>query len=413
MQSRIPTVVQSDIEEPLREFLRRGNYRSCAVISDHRTHAVLGARVDRILRDVVPDCLEVPIDGEEVLADEATIFKTFRDLPAPRELLVSVGSGTVTDITRFVASRSGAEFLAMPTAPSVDGFTSYSSPIIIDGFKQTIVGIAPTQIITDPDVLRQAPAQMIAAGFGDVIGKTTAVADWHLGAVLRDDAYDSQVAADVTEAFELTLAAAEEIGRRSPEAIETLFRALAVTGESMARVGSSAPASGSEHQFSHFLEMKLLYDRRPAVLHGAKVALGTLVSASLYERLRALRRGDIAGHRGPLPDFEEDARRIRDFLGAGGEAILADQEQLMATGREEVESLRRRLLDRWEEVQEIAAAVPPRQTLAAALTAAGGATEPEALGFSREEYDIAAYLSHYVRTRFSVQKLFYLLQLAR
>lgn len=413
MKSRIPTIVQNNIEAPLEEFLRKGDYRSCAIISDIRTHRVMGARVEDVVRRHVAETRQVRFDQDEVLADEQTVFKTFRALPGPMELFISVGSGTITDITRFVAHRIGADFLALPTAPSVDGFTSYSSPLVIDGFKQTVVGMPPTRIITDPEVLCRAPAKMIAAGFGDVLGKTTAVADWRLAAVLADGEFDQQVAEDVTEAFQVTLAGASEIGRRSPEAIETLFRALAVTGESMARVGSSAPASGSEHQFSHFLEMKLLHDRRPAVLHGAKVALGTLVSAALYERLRGLTPEAVATHTVVLPDFAGDADRIRRFLGAGGEQIIADQQKLMRTKLDEVEALRGKLLERWEEVQQIAAGVPSPQILAEALVAAGGETEPEELGFTRKEFEIAAYLSHYVRTRFSVQKLFYLLQLER
>lgn len=115
MESRIPTTVQSNIEAPLKEFLRNGNYHSCAVISDIRTHKVLGARVEEILRGEVSDLRQVRFDQDELLADERTIFKAFRALPGPMELLISAGSGTITDITRFVAHRTGAAFLAMPT----------------------------------------------------------------------------------------------------------------------------------------------------------------------------------------------------------------------------------------------------------------------------------------------------------
>jgi hypothetical protein len=49
--------------------------------------------------------------------------------------------------------------------------------------------------------------------------------------------------------------------------LEGLFE----TGLCMLDFGQTRPASGSEHHISHFWEMKLLLERRPAILHGAKV----------------------------------------------------------------------------------------------------------------------------------------------
>ena len=63
------------------------------------------------------------------------------------------------------------------------------------------------------------------------------------------------------------------IGQASPSGIEKLMDSLVDSGMCMLDFGNSRPASGAEHYMSHFLEMKLLREGRPAVLHGAKVGL--------------------------------------------------------------------------------------------------------------------------------------------
>ena len=39
-----------------------------------------------------------------------------------------------------------------------------------------------------------APQRLIAAGFGDMIGKITSLADWKLGSILWDEPYDTAIA---------------------------------------------------------------------------------------------------------------------------------------------------------------------------------------------------------------------------
>ena len=85
------------------------------------------------------------------------------------------------------------------------------------------------------------------------------------------------------------------------------------SGLCMLDFGNSRPAAGAEHYMSHYLEMKLLREGCPAVLHGAKVGLCSLYVADLYEHLRQIGRAE-AGDRlqaDCLPDRDADAQRIR------------------------------------------------------------------------------------------------------
>ena len=94
---------------------------------------------------------------------------------------LAVGSGTITDITRFASHRTKADFISIPTAPSVDGYTSPSASLVIERLKQTVIAQPPIAIFADLPTLCAAPRPMIAAGFGDMLGKYTSLADWQLG----------------------------------------------------------------------------------------------------------------------------------------------------------------------------------------------------------------------------------------
>ena len=94
------------------------------------------------------------------------------------KVLVAVGTGTINDTTRYAAFKVGAPYLVVGTAPSMDGYASSVSPLLVDGFKITYEAVAPEAVLADTDALIHAPEKMIAAGYGDIMGKLTALADW-------------------------------------------------------------------------------------------------------------------------------------------------------------------------------------------------------------------------------------------
>lgn len=98
--------------------------------------------------------------------------------------MIAVGSGTIHDIVRFAAFQRDLPFISYPTAPSVDGFTSARAPLILYGTKTTIQTKAPSALFADLDLLKAAPQSMVAAGFGDMLGKITSLADWEISAIL-------------------------------------------------------------------------------------------------------------------------------------------------------------------------------------------------------------------------------------
>jgi len=270
-------------------YLKERGYRQVAIAADKRTYEAAGRRIEEDAAGLglaVRTTLIEPDRQDDVIADEASLIQLILALREDgAEVVVAAGSGTLHDISRFAAYAVGIPFVSAPTAPSVDGFNSVGAPLILRGEKKTIGAIGPSAIFADLDVLAKAPDAMIAAGFGDMLGKITSLFDWTYGSLAGGEPFDREVFERTERALEQCVACADEIGRRSPRGIETLTRALLESGFAMLRFGQSHPASGAEHHLSHYWEMELLRLGKRQLLHGAKVGVACGLVSDLYHRL--------------------------------------------------------------------------------------------------------------------------------
>ncbi len=389
-------------------YVQEQGFRSFHLVADANTWRALGERVAGLLRSAGYGVTLILLEGEEIIADERQIVRVMLPTGEDTErIYLAVGAGTITDITRFASHRMGRPFISLPTAPSVDAYTSPNAPLVLGRLKKTVNAQVPLAVFADLETLRRAPRPMIAAGFGDMLGKFTCLADWRLGHLLWDEPYDAEVAAEARRTLERVVAQAEAIGALRAEGIRALMEGLCASGLAMARVGDSRPASGAEHHLSHFWEQKLLQEGRPALLHGAKVGAAAILMAGAYARLRSLSREQVterlAALRWPLP--EEQRAEIRAAYGALAEGIMAAHQAFIEMPAERVALLRERIAANWEEIQALAASVPPPQVMANLLQRAGGVVHAEDLGLSPEEIALAYRAAHYLRARFTVRKL--------
>jgi glycerol-1-phosphate dehydrogenase [NAD(P)+] len=320
---------------------------------------------------------------------------------------LAVGSGTLTDIVRIVSHRTRCRFISLPTAPSVDGFTSPSASLVVRRIKTTVMAQPPMAVFADLGTLAAAPQAMIAAGYGDILGKAIALADWRLGHLLWDEPYSPEIAARVRKTLDACIAATAEIGRATPAGIRMLMFSLIDSGLCMLDYGNSRPAAGCEHYMSHFLEMKLLRERRPAVLHGAKVGMCSLLAAELYARLRQMDRLQAVTRLAAAtqPERTADMQRIRQAFGPIAGNLFVEQAPFLDMTATGFDLLKQRILEHWDEVQALAAEVPAPEKLVELLSQAGGATRPAGLGLSEEEVQQALTESHFLRNRFTICKL--------
>jgi glycerol-1-phosphate dehydrogenase [NAD(P)+] len=248
---------------------------------------------------------------------------------------------------------------------------------------------------------------MIAAGFGDMLGKYTALADWKLGRLLWDEPYSEAIAQRAWDALQGCVQRVAEIGAASPEGIRSLMAGLIETGLCMLDFGASPPASGAEHYLSHYWEMKLLQENRPAILHGAKVGVACILVAKFYEKIKQLTRqqaGEMLKATS-MPDREQELQHIRIAYPAIADKVIAAQKPFLELTEVAYGLLKLRIVDQWPEIQEIAAIVPSSQQLTDLLRQVGGPVTTWELGLSDEEAAMAVGYTHYFRNRFTVMKL--------
>jgi glycerol-1-phosphate dehydrogenase [NAD(P)+] len=153
-----------------------------AVISDRNTYEALGRRVARSLAAIAA-VDSVVLDAPS--ADLATVDE-LRARTTAAAALIAVGSGTLSDVCKYLAHRSGRPYVVFATAPSMNGYLTGTASLAQGGYKTSLPARPPAAALFDLQVLRRAPARLIRAGIGDALCRTTAQVDWLLGHYLRD-----------------------------------------------------------------------------------------------------------------------------------------------------------------------------------------------------------------------------------
>lgn len=259
--------------------------------------------------------VSVPTHEGRVHADAMTIDSVVRQVTGAGAL-VTVGSGTLTDIGKAVSHRlGGLPHVAVQTALSVNGFADDQSVLLVDNVKRTVPTRWPDALVADTDVLSGAPSRLNAAGVGDLMAMFTAPADWQLATMLgMGSGYSPRLVGMVRDRGPDLLRAAGRLADRDAEAIECVARILTLSGITMGAAGTTAPASGAEHTISHLIEMAGNQRGEAEAFHGAQVGVSTVLAALVWRRVR----GMLA--RGPVrPRFPADSEMEPVVLAAFGQ----------------------------------------------------------------------------------------------
>ncbi|MDD5459211.1 MAG: iron-containing alcohol dehydrogenase [Phycisphaerae bacterium] len=260
-----------------------------ALVADTRTYEIAGKSAADILTKsgLSIDTVIIPDEnGHSPTCDEQTVEKLKTRLKElTPDIVLAVGSGVVNDLCKWSSFDLGLKYLVFATAPSMNGYAAANVAAKIDGLKVIQRAAPPFAVLADPAIIENAPAEMIAAGFGDAIAKTVSAADWKINNFVFGEYYCDFCANMITGLEPLYLDNPSKIKHREPAAIKALFDALFYSGVAMTLVGTSFPASGAEHLFSHTLDMISDLDQKPHDLHGRQVGLGTLYASALYHKI--------------------------------------------------------------------------------------------------------------------------------
>ncbi|ASA23630.1 sn-glycerol-1-phosphate dehydrogenase [Paenibacillus donghaensis] len=282
-------LVEAGALKEVAPFIVEQGWKTPLLVADRITYEAAGARLAEACETAgVPLQITLVLANAQgdVIADEASVVQVLLAIQQHKaDGVVVAGSGTLHDVARYAAYTAAIPFLSVPTAPSVDGFTSNGSPLIIRSNKLTIPAAGPVAIFADTDILRAAPGPMIAAGFGDMLGKYTSLFDWKYGRLTAGEPYSPEVAAITERALLACVEHAEEIGRHTEAGIQVLTEALIESGLAILLFGQSHSASGAEHHLSHYWEMEYIRTGRRQLLHGAKVGVACAEISTLYHEL--------------------------------------------------------------------------------------------------------------------------------
>ena len=302
--------------------------------------------------------------------------------------ILSIGTGSLNDICRRGALLADKEFAIFATAPSMDGFASGTAPIIVNGIKETLPARQPSVIIADTKILASAPAVLKSAGFGDIIGKYIALVDWRVANLLVGEYYCENVANLVRNALKRMTSMCDNVTTSDEETAGFIMETLILTGVAMHLTNCSRPASGAEHQISHFIGMKQLASGISSDFHGKKVGVATVCLAKIYNSLAQI-----------TPKFNEDTTELEKVIEAYGkqhENLIMRENSPSICDQIDVENLKRN----WPKIQKIIREeLPSAEWLNDVMIRSGSATRFDQIGVDSALMTLSLEYHSYMRKK--------------
>lgn len=245
---------------------------SAGVITGPTTRGVAGDRVADALTDAG---FSVSVE----VVDRVTTDVVDRVTEAlDADVLFGVGGGRSIDTAKLVGKRLNAPFLSVPTAASHDGVASGRASLRDGGSSKSVSADAPLAVVADTAIIADAPERLMRSGCADVLSNKTAVLDWGLAERLRGERRSSYACTLAEMTARMVLKNASSIRPGLEESARVVTKSLISSGVAMSIAGSSRPASGAEHMFSHALD-----ELAPGeALHGEQCGVGTIMTMYLH-----------------------------------------------------------------------------------------------------------------------------------
>ena len=380
--------------------------REAVIVADGNTYEAAGRDVEAsFVRE--NRALRKPfIFGPHIHANIECVEELVAALRDHDAIPVAVGSGTINDLTKLAAHQTNRSYMVVGTAASMDGYSAYGASITVAGSKDTIECPAPLAVLVDLDVIALAPREMNAWGYGDLMAKVVAGADWILAAAAGVEPIDPAVWEAVQELLRVWIGRPEAIAASDPAALRHLVLGLVMSGFAMQSYLNSRPASGAEHQFSHLWDMQHHTFRGKTPSHGFKVGIGVLASLALHEDLlsRDLHSFDIEAAVRAWPSMDELEKKIHTLFGSGAlETRGIEETRAKYVSGDVLRVQLTRLKENWTELRsKLIEQLIPFSELRDMLRRAGCPFEPMQIGISPARLRLNYQQCCYMRRRFTI-----------
>ncbi len=318
--------------------------RKAAIVADVNTWPVLGEKVYRLFVEAGIETVSYIIDKKEFHAEwkyvelvdkvlegdfkaakeiendpgheESDSEKSFKPASDDYYIAVSVGSGVINDLCKLSSYHHDQQYLTLPTAASVDGYSSFGASISYQHSKQTFTCTAPVAIIADIDVIAAAPKDMTAAGYADLAAKVPAGAEWIIADLMGTEPINPPAWHVLQDVLDDMLSNPEGVANGDPQAVADLFEGLTLSGIAMQAAQSSRPASCCDHLFSHIMDMTGHEYNGHLVSHGFQVSIGTLTMCAVFDEFFKLDFSglDVDACVAAWPTLEQEQQRALEIF---------------------------------------------------------------------------------------------------
>ena len=280
--------------------------------------------VEDQLKDQFAVRVEILDDGHGKLHADDTVLDMATAAVKGADAVVTIGSGTMTDIGKVASQRNGGiPQIVVQTAASVDGFTDNVSVVLKNGVKRTVPSRWPDIVLADVVTIGAAPREMNTSGFGEAISLFTAPADWYLSSLIGlDNTFHPASMAMLKATAAEPPAWSAGVAKGEAHATHELTRLLALRGIVSGISNTTACLSGVEHVISHMLDLHHAARHMAIGLHGEQVGVASLVAAKLWRQ--AIDSDLIRPERLKEPDLAALEARVRGAFGHLGEAIAGE-----------------------------------------------------------------------------------------
>ena len=383
--------------------------RAAIVIADCNTWRVAGNTVYEKLGNAGVPVSRFLIPDEHFHAEWPYVEMVEAQVKSSGAIAVAVGSGVINDLCKLSSHHLGQSYLCVPTAASVDGYSSFGASISYQGLKQTFECPAPLAIVADATVIAEAPKHMTAAGYADLAAKIPCGAEWMIADLFGTEPIIPEAWHVLQDVLDKVLSNPEAVAAGDRDAVSDLFIGLTLSGIAMQIARSSRPASCTDHLFSHYLDMTGHRYKGELQSHGFQVAIGTLTMCAFFDEFQKmdLTKIDVDRCVAAWPTLEQERRRalelFKDFVSP---RLGYDSISVKYSDADAVRVQLTKVRDQWPELREkYRAQVYPFEKMRSLFKIVGAPSDPSEIGVTREQLKSLVPFTQLMRHRINLLDL--------
>ncbi len=337
---------------------------------------------------------EIVLEANGLRAEDTVIEEMMTGLDSP-EVIVAYGAGTIMDFGRYPAYKLGIPFVAVPTLASSDGFTANICSAILNGQKKSTPMCAPVLVVADLDIIKGAPARLVASGINDILSKYISLFDWKVSKLVADEYYCPMVAELAQEALDIMREAADKYAATGVADHEAMTMAQMKSGLTMQLLNHSRAASGAEHLMAHLVEMQPPRFEKAEGIHGECVGVGTFACVKEYHRLASLPTPRVK----PFEPLSEQwiREKFGDRLAPG--IIKENANDVLSTFEAQ------NIVDHWDEIRAMIDKIPSVEEMEALYKGCNAKYLPEHIGIDPALEQEMLPISAAIRNRLTLVRM--------